>query len=357
MIIVEEQNMSMVLVRLCEEAVYWPIEVRRGGNKMMDSPTPVAVEIRNPRDRVLDVVGRNNSLPAACAETLWILAGRNDVEWLKFYLPRAPDFSDDVEKKFWRAGYGPRLRRFGENTLLEPEDGVVENSCGTDQLKFVVNELKAIPNSRRAIMTLVNPEEDLEIAPVIFKDFPCNLTLSFMVRGGRLDLVVFCRSQDLIWGASGINWFEFGVMQELVANMIDIPVGTYYHVTNNLHVYDRHFKIVNNMAVLDEYPSTDWDDPGYGKMIDLKDVDKVLSAFFELEGTLRRQGGVLHDRDAAWMRFASIADHTLLGDLGYVTLAHMVHTFKADVLETVFMNKVKDEKMKKIYWERRKEVV
>ena len=63
--------------------------------------------LENPLEREVNVPPRRASLPAQIAETLWVLSGRNDVEFISHYLPRAKDFSDDGV--VWRAGYGPRL--------------------------------------------------------------------------------------------------------------------------------------------------------------------------------------------------------------------------------------------------------
>jgi thymidylate synthase len=66
------------------------------------------VVIKYPRRREILVPNRGANVFAQIAETMWVLAGRNDVEWLSAYLPRAKDYSDDGET--WRAGYGTRIR-------------------------------------------------------------------------------------------------------------------------------------------------------------------------------------------------------------------------------------------------------
>lgn len=78
----------------------------RGGNTK--ELTSVSISVSNPTERVLILPYRNNNIFATIAETLWVMSGRNDIEFLSFYLPRAIEFSDDG--KAWRAGYGPRIR-------------------------------------------------------------------------------------------------------------------------------------------------------------------------------------------------------------------------------------------------------
>lgn len=151
----------------------WPEQVeRRDGKLTVDSPGPVMITIMDPSKRVLSVPYRNNSLPASIAETLWVLAGRNDIEWLSYYLPRAKDFSDDGS--VWRAGYGPRIRKFGP--------------AGVDQLRFVIEELLENRTSRRAAITIMDPTHDSK-SPLNTKDFPC-LAGDTIVRSPEGDVTV-----------------------------------------------------------------------------------------------------------------------------------------------------------------------
>jgi thymidylate synthase len=341
---VKGDNVNDVFYYLCQLALGWPKEVRRGGVTMLDSPGPVSVEIHNPLKRVLNMPGRNNSLPAACAETLWVLAGRNDVEWLQFYLPRAPDFSDDG--KTWRAGYGPRLR----GTTRDDEDEI--ERC--DQFHHVVWELKKDPTSRRAVIDLLEPPNDYTALHRVggTKDFSCNLTLSFMVRGGKLDLVVFCRSQDLIWGASGINWFEFTVMQELVANMIGVPVGIYYHVTNNLHVYSRHFNLVEKMANQTLESTYNWLPPDYEPVKSIENMDDTLKSFFKIEEMIRRDPSSRidiielqeHDTFFDWN-----GSNTVIHDIAAVALTYCAWKAGYSPLSKRLHEFIHDEAMKESY--------
>jgi hypothetical protein len=56
---------------------------------------------------------------------------------------------------------------------------------------------------------------------------------------GKLDMTVTNRSNDMLWGAYGANAVHFSYLQEFVAAAIGVPVGTYYQVSNNLHVYTQ----------------------------------------------------------------------------------------------------------------------
>jgi thymidylate synthase len=65
------------------------------------------------------------------------------------------------------------------------------------------------------------------------------------------------RSNDFIWGASAVNIFNYTLMQEYFASILNLEVGTYYHIANNFHYYEgKHQKLVEMLSecndVIDE---------------------------------------------------------------------------------------------------------
>ena len=198
-------------------------EINTDGTRFLDG---VTITVQNPRDRWLSVEGRNSSAIAAIGETFWVLAGRNDVEFLSRVLPRAINFSDNGTT--WRAAYGPRLYAYG-------------------QIDSVIRRLKENPNSRQAYLTIYDPALDSDSGLIWSnesgepktKDMVCNLALLFSIVGGRLNLTVINRSQDVLWGMSSINFIEFSILQEIVAGALNVEVGLYRLFSNNLHYYNN----------------------------------------------------------------------------------------------------------------------
>lgn len=198
-------------------------EVNTDGTRFIDG---VTITVRNPRDRWLSVEGRNSSAIAAIGETFWVMSGRNDIRFLSRVLPRAANFSDDGFT--WRAGYGPRLYAFG-------------------QLDSVINRLRKNPNTRQAYLTIYDPALDSDEGLAHYnhegeaktKDMVCNLALLFAIVNGRLNLTVINRSQDVLWGMSSINFIEFSILQEVIANVLGVDVGVYKLFSNNLHYYNN----------------------------------------------------------------------------------------------------------------------
>lgn len=245
--------------------------------------------LTEPLNREVTVPGRKASLPAQIAETAWVLAGRDDIEWLSHYLPRAAEFSDDG--KTWRAAYGPRLRRW------ETEDEFTWDKNYTDQLANVVSLLRTDRATRRAVISLWDPALDYPFEPS--KDIPCNNWLHFINRDGKLHLHVAIRSNDLIWGWSGINQFEWSVLLEVVAKLVGVPVGTITYSTTSLHIYERHFAKAEKLANPDVVNHTGCcvkPSPrlGLGNLDRVADLDRYLKLFFELEQKIREG----HDRQA-----------------------------------------------------------
>ena len=156
---------------------------------------------------------------ASIAESMWVIAGRNDLDYLSAYLPRAVEYSDDG--RTWRAGYGPRLRNWN----------------GVDQLAEVVSILRADVSSRRAVAAIYDPDRDF----VQSKDIPCNNWLHFLVRDGLVDLHIAARSTDIWWGFSGINAFEWTLLLEMVAFWLGQEPGRLVFFTSSMHLYERHF--------------------------------------------------------------------------------------------------------------------
>ncbi|MGR9193132.1 thymidylate synthase [Rhizobium leguminosarum] len=178
-----------------------------------------STRLERPLERYLYVPNRHNDIIAQFAESMWVLAGRNDIAWLKKYLPRAPLFSDDG--KTWRGAYGPRLRCWRS----------------VDQIDAVRKLLLADRTSRQAVMTLFDPALDYEPS----KDIPCNNWLGWIIREDRLHMSAALRSNDVWWGFSGANAFEWSILHEMMAYWLDAEVGQADYLAMSFHLYSDHF--------------------------------------------------------------------------------------------------------------------
>lgn len=216
------------------------VGVTKQGRTKTKELHPVMFELTNARNRVLLVPERGHNIFATVAETLWVLAGRNDLHYLSFWLPRAVEFSDD--EATWRGAYGKRLFDYGSNYGIG----------GINQIFEVVERLKRDPNTRQAVFTLFDPKIDNANT----KDVPCSNYGVFLLRDGMLDLTFCMRSNDVLWGFSHINVFEWTFIQELVAAALGVNVGKYYHLVNSFHIYEPFYekadKILDNRLSLND---------------------------------------------------------------------------------------------------------
>lgn len=284
----QAENLSSALVMLCKGLMESGVDVTRRGYQCREFPGAVLVEITNPTDRYVRVPERKWNKTLGWIESLWLARGDNSLEMPASYVKNLVNFSDDG--KFMRAGYGPRIRRYGDNfesmvTLsgqLLPrqyKNGKADDNGRqtklrkptkyqnvTDQLRFVIEKFKQDIDTREAVITIHDPIsdnfngnlEDGEQASILLtKDTPCTRSIHFMIVGGKMNCYVDMRSNDLIWGFSAVNVFNFTFMQEYVAAIVGVPVGKYYHKADNLHVYKDFIPLAEEIAKRDvnSYPS------------------------------------------------------------------------------------------------------
>jgi thymidylate synthase len=231
------------------------------GFKCYELASPVMIKITNPTARIVTIPAREWNCTLPYVESLWLASGRNDINMVASYVKKMLDFSDD--KLTMRAGYGPRLRYFtgvsddyNNGYLHEAKNLDTLNITEVDQFEFVEKTFKKDPFTRQAIITIGDPSKDCFGDEHILKqtkDFPCTRDLQFIQSNGRLDLIVHMRSNDFIWGASGVNIFNFTFIQEYFAKILGLPIGNYYHLVNNFHYYEDKRPMVENIANTENY--------------------------------------------------------------------------------------------------------
>ncbi len=214
MIVVPGRNVNHIfpvaMMHMAENGV--TRDSRNGGT--LELRCPMTIRTFSPCECVLFNATRRINPFLHLLESMWILAGRNDVGFLADIVPRFRDYSDDG---ITLAGaYGYRLRMYAGDQLLE-----------------AINRLKKDPNDRR-VSLMISTSGDIFLDS---NDRPCNLALTFRMRGSKLDLHVFNRSNDLIWGMLGSNIVHFSYLLQYVAAGVGVSVGEMYQITTCPHVY------------------------------------------------------------------------------------------------------------------------
>ncbi len=213
-----------------------PRDSRNGPVLVM--PEPVTTIFRKPMERVMFHRERDANPFFHFFESLWMLAGRNDVAFPALFVSRMKDFSDDG--KTFNGAYGFRWREH----------------FGTDQIQIICERLAMNPEDRRCVLAMWDGSHDLGLDS---KDLPCNTQAFFSIGcDGNLDMTVCNRSNDMVWGLYGANAVHFSVLQEYMAAKIGVDVGQYFHLSNNYHAYLSTFTPLADAALNEISPYVDF---------------------------------------------------------------------------------------------------
>lgn len=226
--------MHVIIARNVEEAynngLWWlkitgvPADSRNGG--VIRAPTPVTTVYTRPWERVLFDDKRDANPYFHVMEAMWMLAGGRDVAFPSRFAKQIAQYSDDGINL--HGAYGFRWRRHFE----------------VDQLDWVIDLLKREPNTRRAVLEMWDAVVDIDAVDHNGQDVPCNTHAYFCFRDGKLDMMVTCRSNDVVWGCYGANAVHFSYLMEYVAQSIGVEMGRYYHVSYDYHIYERHWPLM-----------------------------------------------------------------------------------------------------------------
>ena len=102
------------------------------------------------------------------------------------------------------------------------------------QLANVVNILRDKKDTRQAAISIYDGKELEKYA----YDTPCTYAIQFTIIDGKLCMSVYMRSNDLWYGFCN-DQYQFSQLQELVASMLEIDIGWYYHHAHNMHLYNN----------------------------------------------------------------------------------------------------------------------
>lgn len=269
------------------------------GYTCWELPEPFYFKITDPTARWISVPERNWNITLPYAESLWLASGRNDLDFVKHYVKKLSEYSDDG--RFIRGGYGPRFRFFSgtindyrnEYALKYIKD--TSEITYVDQFSFIEECFKSDRNTRRAIMNIGDPPKDSfnesgELKKT--KDFPCTRLLQFQKDSSeeKLNLTVYMRSNDFLWGASAVNIFNNTFIQEYFAHILKMQIGNYYHFSNNFHYYEEQRSTIEKLANI-----TKIQDEGflYNKSFKtLKEFDTKIIELNELENKIRKGGNI-----------------------------------------------------------------
>lgn len=117
---------------------------------------------------------------------------------------------------------------------------------------WVTTELERDRDSRRACITIL---EDTHLKAETL-DVPCTAYMNFRIRNNALNMSVHMRSQDAIYGMTN-DAPAFSFIHEMLYVTLrdscypDLQMGSYHHTADSFHVYERHFKMLDELCMHD----------------------------------------------------------------------------------------------------------
>ena len=201
----------------------------RGGNTF--EILHAVFQVENPIDRW--IVSRCPPINPAftIVDTFWVLSGRRDSKFINYWNKRLPKFAGSG--KYYYGAYGYRLR----------------NNLNIDQINKAYYALKNDNSSRQIVLQIWDPIKDLPYknGKPRNKDIPCNLLSMLKIRDNKLEWMQIVRSNDMFLGVPQ-DLPQFTTIQEIICGWLDIELGTYSHLSDSLHIYERDYKKIEKQT-------------------------------------------------------------------------------------------------------------
>jgi|SRR5690606_19253721 len=157
-------------------------------------------------------------------ELLWFLQGSTNIGYLK---ENGVSIWDEWADQTGELGpvYGKQWRRWAR-----PDGGEI------DQIRDVVEQIKANPDSRRLVVSAWNVAELPDMALM-----PCHVMFQFYVADGRLSCQLYQRSGDIFLGVP-FNIASYALLTHMVAQVCGLRPGEFIHTLGDAHLYSNHLE-------------------------------------------------------------------------------------------------------------------
>jgi thymidylate synthase len=156
------------------------------------------------------------------AELLWFIQGSTNIKWLH---EQGVTIWDE-----WADPDGELGPIYGYQWRSWPTPG----GGHIDQLAAVLDSIKAVPDSRRHIVSAWNVADLTDMALP-----PCHVMFQFYVARGRLSCQLYQRSADIFLGVP-FNIASYALLTHMVAQVCSLEVGDFVHTLGDAHLYLNH---------------------------------------------------------------------------------------------------------------------
>lgn len=194
-------------------------------------------------------------------ELLWFIRGDTNIAYLKDHGVSIWDEWADEDGELGPV-YGYQWRSWP-----------VPGGEHLDQLRWVIEEIKNNPTSRRLMVSAWNPADVPTMALP-----PCHVLFQFYVEADRLSLQLYQRSGDVFLGVP-FNIASYSLLLMMVAQVTGLKPHRFIHTLGDAHIYSNHLEQVRLQLTREPRPL-----PVMHLNPAVKDIDDFEYEDFRLEG-------------------------------------------------------------------------
>lgn len=166
--------------------------------------------------------------------------------------------------------YGWQWRNMGAKYVSYDKPPIGE---GVDQLKTLVETLKANPNDRRMIVSAWNPIDFPEMALP-----PCHYSFQVTVSNNKLNLLWNQRSVDVVLGLP-FNIASYALLLHLLAKETGLEEGRLVGFLADAHIYCNHIEGLKEQLNRDIKPLSKLTTPKFVSIFDWQYTDSVVENY------------------------------------------------------------------------------
>lgn len=159
-------------------------------------------------------------------EVLWYLSGENHIRNLRKHTKIWDAWAD--EEGNLETAYGYYWRHFPSAEKDKEGKWQIRE---VDQIKYVIDELKNKPYSRRLVVTAWEPGNATKS-----KLPPCHYSFAFNVSDGKLNCHLTQRSGDIALGIP-FNLAAYAILTQIIAQEVGLELGFFAHTIIDAHIY------------------------------------------------------------------------------------------------------------------------
>jgi thymidylate synthase len=236
MVIYQARTFAGVYEELLNDLINDPEYITKPRDMKINEICDVSLVIENPLSCLYSNPFRSSQSKYIAAEFLWYFMGRNDVEYIAKYAKFWESIKNDDDTV--NSSYGHLL--FNN-----------KNEHGITQYRWALESLAKDKDSRQAVLHFNLPIHQRSDN----KDFVCTMYGIFQIRDNKLNFTISMRSNDVILGLPTDVAFFVTLQSQMLSHLRthagypELELGTYTHIANSSHIYERHFEMAKNMII------------------------------------------------------------------------------------------------------------